>query len=103
MQIEVALPLTASTKEKGDLLEALAKKMLEAQSYTVIQEIRFTAVELDLLCRHKVSGKEIYVECKAHRANLDANILKNLLGTLTLQEYSEAWIISTAQYGKEAK
>ena len=104
MNIEVALHKSASTKERGDLLESLVGILLEAQSYEVIQEIRFTAVELDLLCKHKVSGKEIYVECKAYRdKNIDANILKNLAGTLFFKDYSEAWLISTGNYGKEAK
>lgn len=104
MKIEVALHKSSTTKERGDLLESLTEKLLSAQSYEVINEIRFTAVELDLLCRHKISGKEIYVECKAYRdKNIDANILKNLAGTLVFKDYDEAWIISTGNYGKEAK
>ena len=104
IKIEVAVPGTASTKEKGDLLERLTAQLLAAQSYEVIKEIRFTAIELDLLCKHKISGKEIYVECKAYRDKpIDANILKNLAGTRALMEYSEAWLVSTAEYGKEAK
>ena len=76
IKIEVALPSSASTKEKGDLLEKLAAKLLAAQSYEVIEEIRLTAVELDLLCKHKISGKKIYVECKAYRdKTIDAGIL----------------------------
>lgn len=104
IKIEVAVPSSASTKDKGDLLEDLTAKLLAAQSYEVIKEIRFTAIELDLLCKHKISGKEIYVECKAYRDKpIDANILKNLAGTRDFMEYSEAWLISTAEYGKEAK
>ena len=104
MKIEVALNKSASTKERGDLLEGLAEKLLEAQSYEVIKAIRFTAVELDLLCRHKISGKEIYVECKAYRdKNLSSNILKNLTGTLYFKGYSEAWLIGTGDYGGEAR
>lgn len=104
MKIEVALHKSSTTKERGDLLESLTEKLLSAQSYEVIKEIRFTAVELDLLCRHKISGKEIYVECKAYRdKKIDANILKNLAGTLFLKNYAEAWLISTSEYGKEAK
>lgn len=104
MRIEVALNKSASTKERGDLLESLVGMLLQAQSYEVINEIRFTGVELDLLCKHKVSSKEIYVECKAYRdKNIDANILKNLVGTLVFKDYSEAWLISTSSYGKEAK
>lgn len=103
MKIEVATAPGATTKDKGDLLEHLSKKLLIAQSYEVIEEIRFTAVELDLLCKHVVSGKVIYVECKAHRNNIDANVLKNLAGTLLFKEYDEGWLISTAELGKEAK
>ncbi|ONG37037.1 restriction endonuclease, partial [Alkanindiges hydrocarboniclasticus] len=104
MKIEVAVNKTASTKERGDLLESLVGRLLQAQSYDVVNEIRFTGVELDLLCKHKVSGKEIYVECKAYRnTNIDANILKNLVGTLVFKDYSEAWLVSTVEYGKEAK
>ncbi|EDV3051018.1 restriction endonuclease [Salmonella enterica subsp. enterica] len=103
MKIEVAVDANATTKEKGDLLENLSSKLLSAQSYSVIKEIRLTAVELDLLCKNQINGKEIYVECKAYRGNIDANILKNLLGTLLLKDYSEAWLISTGVFGKEAK
>lgn len=104
MKIEVALHKSSTTKERGDLLESLTEKLLSAQSYDVIKEIRFTAVELDLLCKHRISGKEIYVECKAYRnKNIDANILKNLAGTLVFNDYDEAWLISTGEYGKEAK
>ncbi|MER3384067.1 restriction endonuclease [Pectobacterium aroidearum] len=103
MKIEVAVDSSSTTKERGDLLEKISEKLLSAQSYNVIKEIRQTAVELDLLCKNKINGKEIYVECKAYRSNIDANILKNLLGTLQFMDYSEAWLISTGEFGKEAK
>ena len=67
MKIEVVSTPDATSKEKGDLLEALAGDLLTAQSYRVIKQVRVTAAELDLLCEHSVSGKSIYVECKAHR------------------------------------
>lgn len=103
MRIEVACKKTDTTKHKGDLLEALSKKLLEAQSYYVIEEIRFTGVELDLLCQHKINGKKIYVECKAIKENIGAPILRQLLGTVEFQNYSEGWLISTSDFGKEAK
>lgn len=103
MKIEIACHKDDSTKQKGDLLEALSKKLLEAQAYSVIQEIRFTGVELDLLCEHKVSGKKIYVECKAQKDNIGAPILRQLLGTVSAFDYAEGWLISTAEFGKEAK
>ncbi len=40
MNIEICTPNSATTKEKGDLLEKLCKKMLEAQNYLVTEEVR---------------------------------------------------------------
>ncbi len=103
MKIEVVCRANDSTKDKGDLLESLATDLLTAQSYKVINEIRVTGAELDLLCQHEISGKQIYVECKAQAGNIGAPILRQLAGTVDAYEYSEGWLISTADFGKEAK
>nr|WP_321509364.1 restriction endonuclease [uncultured Celeribacter sp.] len=103
MKIEVACRADDSTKAKGDLLESLATDLLSAQNFKVIEEIRVTGAELDLLCKHEVSGKEIYVECKAQAGNIGAPILRQLNGTVDAYEYAEGWLISTAEFGKEAK
>jgi hypothetical protein len=103
MSIEVIQPRDLENKNKGDLLESLTAEFLNTQGYEVTQQVRVTASELDLLCKHSVAGNEIYVECKAHRDSLSANILKNLLGTVTLQDYSEGWLVSTGPLGKDAK
>src|SRR4030067_1669311 len=103
VRIEVITSKSATSKEKGDLLEKLAEDMLKTQNYRVETKVRVTASELDLLCRHEVSDKVIYVECKAHKENLSANVLTNLLGTITLKEYSEGWLVSTGPLGKDAK
>lgn len=103
MKIEVACKETDSTKAKGDLLESLANDLLKAQGYEVIEEIRITGAELDLLCKHRVSGRTIYVECKAQKEKISAPILRQLLGTVMAYDYAEGWLISTAELGKEAK
>lgn len=105
MKIEVSVNQGDSTKKRGDLLEELAKKLLEAQNYEVTTELRETGVELDLYCTNKANkNKTIYVECKAFRdKKIDANIIDNLIGKKTRRKYSEAWLISTSAFGKEAK
>lgn len=103
MKIEVACSAIDSTKAKGDLLESLANDLLLAQNYSVIKEIRTVGAELDLLCKNNVNGKEIYVECKAQTGNIGAPVLRQLLGTVVSNEYAEGWLISTAEFGKEAK
>jgi hypothetical protein len=103
MNIEIIVPNGSPNTDKGDLLEKLAEQMLQIQGYKVTNKIRVTASELDLLCKHEVSGKTIYVECKAHNDNLPASVLKNLLGTIDFKDYSEGWLISTGPLGKDAK
>lgn len=103
MRIEVATPPNTSTKDKGDLLEQISSEFLRMQNYEVSTEIRVTASELDLLCKHRVNQRVIYVECKAHRDTLSANVLTNLLGTITLKGYQEGWLVSTGTLGKDAK
>lgn len=103
MRIEVATSESQSTKSKGDLLEQLAEKVLTQQQFNVSSQVRKTASELDLSCKHKVSGRTLYAECKAHRSTLSANVLTNLLGTLHFHKYDEAWLISTGPLGKDAK
>ena len=103
MKIEVACPSADTTKAKGDLLEKLAADLLSAQNYSVIEELRVVGAELDLLCKHEVNAKQIYVECKAQSGNIGAPVLRQLLGTIVAQDYAEGWLISTAQFGKDAK
>ena len=102
-RIEVAAPQGAPSKEKGDLLERLAADLLKIQNYEVTNQVRLTGTELDLLCEHQVNRKTVYVECKAHREPISANVLTNLLGTLDFKDYQEGWLISTGPLGKEAK
>lgn len=103
MDIEVAVPQEYTTKQKGDLLEELVADFMKVQGYIVEREVRITASELDLLCKHKVTKKIVYVECKAYRETLSANILNQLLGTVVNNNYQEGWLISTGPLGKDAK
>ncbi|MEN2752565.1 restriction endonuclease [Psychrobacter sp. FBL11] len=103
MKIEVACTDASSTKTKGDLLENLAEQLLTNQSYKVIKEVRTASAELDLLCKHFINGKEIYVECKAQRNNIAAPTLRQLWGTVDSEDYAEGWIISTSEFTKDAK
>jgi len=106
VKIEVTIKDEDSTKQRGDLLEGLAKKLLEIQNYEVGTEIRNTGMELDLLCRNKANGsKQIYVECKAYKESnkIQADVIKNIVGIKTIKNYSEVWLISTSEFGKDAK
>lgn len=103
MRIEIAAPPSAPPTIKGRLLERLAVELLRVQNYEVLENVRTTGAELDLLCRHKRSNRRVYVECKAQRESLSANVLKNLVGTVVINDYEEGWLISTGMLGQDAK
>lgn len=105
MKIEVATKKDATKKDKGDLLENIAKAFMQTQSYDVVTNVGFTGTELDLLCKHKVSGKEIFVECKAYdiKNQIQSSAINKIFTTKGLKNYSEAWLIATSELGKEAK
>ncbi len=106
MKIEVAVNDVDPQKKKGDLLEKIAKELLECQNYQVETELRRTGVELDLLCKNKANpSKKIYVECKAYDKDnkIQAPIITQLCGTREIHGYEEAWLVSTSEFGKDAK
>lgn len=103
LSIEVVVSENTTKKEKGNLLEVLGCEILEAMQYEVIDEVRITGIEVDLLARHKVNGEEIYVECKAHTDPLSGEVITKLLGNVTLKGVASGWLFSTGPLGKDAK
>lgn len=102
MKIEVVCKKDEPQKVKGDLFEVLASDLLSAQNYEVVQEIRVTGSELDLLCTHRVSKKQIYVECKAYKDKINAPIINKMIGVVFTNDYQEGWLVSTSDFGKDA-
>lgn len=106
--IEVAIEVTVkegdTSKQRGDLLEALAKRvLLSLQHQHVKTEIRVTGCELDLIASEKQTGKKIIVECKAYRdRTISADVVTKMLGNLMLHDYDSAWLITTSRLGKDA-
>lgn len=104
MLIEVLKRHTEAAKAQGDVLENFVSKWLKTQGYSVHQNVRVTAAELDLLCKKEVSGEQIYVECKAYNDTpISALQLKSFLGTLDSEQFQEGWFVSTGEFGRDAK
>ena len=101
MKIEVAVNNEDAQKKKGDLLEKIAKDLLESQNYEVETEMRRTGMELDLFCKNKANpSKKIYVECKAYDEGkkIQADVIKQLSGIREINDYEEAWLVSTSEF-----
>lgn len=101
--IEVAVPSETSTTERGKVLERLAAKFLGTQNFRIEQEVRLTATEVDLLGVEKTTGEKIFVECKAYRSTISAEVLHKLLGNVMFRKYSSGWLLTTFALGKDAK
>lgn len=101
--IEVAAPPEASSTEKGRLLEKFARRLLETQNFAVTEEVRLTGTEVDLLAVENTTGERVFVECKAHRSTISADVITKLYGNVTLKGFSAGWLISTFALGKDAK
>lgn len=103
LMIEIGREKEGSNRDKGVLLENLGKDILEVLQYEVIEEIRITGMEVDLLAKHKMTSEEILVECKAHTGNLSADVITKLVGNVYTRDVSAGWLITTGPLGKDAK
>ncbi|MDP3404902.1 MAG: restriction endonuclease [Brevundimonas sp.] len=101
--VEVAMPADASTTAKGRVLERLARRLLETQNFTVTDEVRLTGMEVDLIALNNSSSERVFVECKAHRSTISAEVILKLFGQVMMRGYSGGWLISTYALGKDAK
>lgn len=102
-RIEVCVGENCSTTVKGRLLEDLTAEILIAQQYSVVNTIRVTGMEIDVLAKHNYSGEEVIVECKAWDSNLPADVITKLLGNVMLRSVSMGWLVTTGPLGKDAE
>jgi Holliday junction resolvase-like predicted endonuclease len=105
MQISIEVSVTdgVSSTARGTLLEHLGAEILEAMQYSVVQQVRLTGMEVDLLAKHLITGETIYVECKAYREPFAADVITKLLGSVTFRDAEAGWLLTTAPLGKDAK
>ena len=101
--IKVSVENHCSTTVKGNLLETLTAEVMKAQQFSVVKTIRITGMELDVHARHKYTGEEIIVECKAWEENINADVISKLIGNIVINNYSAGWLITTGGLGKDAE
>lgn len=102
-KIEVALPNSTSTTEKGMLLESLVSEVLECLNYKVERQVSFSGMEIDVLAINNKSGCKIFVECKAHRNSIEGDVITKLAGQVFLKKVKSGWLFYTSELSKGAK
>lgn len=101
--IEVCIRDNQSTTEKGKILEQLTSNILRIQQFDVLDTVRVTGIEVDVLAKHRVNNAQIYVECKAWADPLPADVITKLLGNVMLKNVTAGWLVTTGPLSKDAK
>jgi hypothetical protein len=101
-QVRIEIQGDHSQKEKGDFLEDIFRTLMERQRYTVVQRIRFTGTEIDLLCQHRDRRDKALVECKA-RQTIVADDIKNFAYDLVVAKKAEhGYFVHTSELQQHA-
>ena len=101
--LRIVVPSSWSSDPKGAFLEDIAKQVLRRQSYDIIDRIRFTGMEIDILGTHKPSGDNVYIECKFYEKNISANVLDLMVGQSFRRRIPRLALFSASPLSKEAK
>ena len=101
--VEVCVKESQSKTEKGRILEDLTAQILKQQQYEISKTVRVTGMEIDVLAKHKITGQNILVECKAWDDSIPADVITKLLGNVVLRDASAGWLVTTGPLSKDAK
>ena len=101
--VRLLVPEDWSNDQKGEFFEKIASKLLKRLRFNIIERVRFTGMEIDLIADNLDTDERIFVECKFTRDPISANIIDLLIGKAYRKKIKVAYLFSTAPLGKEAK
>lgn len=101
--VEICTEAGQSTTVKGNLLESLTATFMRTQGFKVLENVRVTGLEVDVLAKDDETGEKVFVECKAYRNKISAEVITKLLGNVVLRGVSAGWLVVTHDFGKDAK
>lgn len=101
--IPVRRDAASSSQVKGRLLENLVRDYLKRIGCEVVERFRDAGTEIDLLCRQTATGHKIVVECKAHQANLGAEVINKIFADVDEFDAESGIIFTISPLGSEAR
>jgi len=99
----LSIPEDWTTDEKGQFFEKFVSDLLQPLRFTVVDRLRFTGMEIDLLAKSKDGPTKVLVECKAHRDPLSADTISKLLGNVTIRKADAGWLFTTCDLTKDGR
>ena len=103
LSCRVLAPQEWSNDQRGNYFEEIADKLLRKQRYEIVDRVRFTGMEIDLLADHLDTNERAFVECKFLSDPFSANVIDLLIGKAVRRNVRIVYLFSTLNPGKEAK
>jgi Holliday junction resolvase-like predicted endonuclease len=99
----VLVPSSFDSNQRGKFFEGIVADLLRKQRYQVIERVRFTGMEIDVLADHKDTRQRAYVECKFQRDPFGSDVIDKLLGKGMRKGADLVYLFSVSEPGSEAK
>ena len=103
MHLQLSVPDDWSNDQRGDFFEEFVASILRPMRFKVIQRIRVTGMEIDLLAKGLDEPKTILAECKAQRDPIPADVITKLLGNVMVRDADAGWLFSTSDLSKDGR
>jgi hypothetical protein len=88
---------------KGEFFEEFVGDVLRPMRFKVIERVRCTGMEIDLLAKGVDQPKTVLVECKAQREHITSEVISKLLGNVDIYGADSGWLFATSDLGKEGR
>ncbi len=99
----LSVPDSWEKTQKGKFYEDFISKILAPMRFNVIEQLKFTGMEIDLLAKGEDQPRTVLVECKAFRDPLPADVISKLIGNVAIRKADEGWLFSTSDFTKDGK
>jgi len=96
-------PSDWSNDGRGQFFEEFVADLLRPMRFAVVERLRVTGMEIDLLAKHLDRPETILVECKAQRDPLPADVISKLLGNVVIRGAAAGWLFSASDLSKDGK
>jgi len=102
-EINIVIPNNFSNDKKGNFFEKFTGVLLGKLRFEIIERIRFTGMEIDLIADNKDTQERRFVECKFQNEPISAGVITDLLGKALVKKIDHVFLFSLSELGKEAK
>lgn len=103
ISIKYVIPQAWSKDQKGNFFEKEVSRLLTKMRFEIVERIRFTGMEIDVLAKNRDTSQKAFVECKFLSEPFSSGVITDLLGKALIRCADIAYLFSTSEPGGEAR